>query len=322
MPKRTTAAIAVVSGALALTAVAIPAAQASGNTPAQQGWQLAQQFRAEHPAGSSAQTFSANTAQTATAEPYPLAVTFSNVKVNNGKPAVNVGTAGIVHVPYTYTLTATDVDVTADDFFTGVDLYHGSATDPDGDLWGDEDPTCTITSTTSSTDSVVTVESCKGTVDIYADTDLVTSQAGNTWHTVAWAVAYNGQDPWDPDASKIGTAELTGLPAPSILRAARLSTNATPEPVKKNGTLTITGALTRADWNTLKYTGYANVPVKLQFRKPSTGVFTTVKTIKTDSKGNLKTTAKATGSGFWRYSFAGTATTPALNATEDGVSIK
>src|SRR5882757_2050746 len=247
MRKRTTAAIAVVSGALALTAVAIPAAQASGSTPAQQGWQLAQQFRAAHPAGTSAQTFSANTAQAATAEPYPLAVTFSNVKVNSGKTVVNVGTSGIVHVPYTFTLTATNVDVTASDFFTGVDLYHGSATDPDGDLYGDNDPTCTVTSSSTSGTDVTTVESCTGTDDIYADTDLQTSQAGNTWHTVAWAVAYNGQDPSNPDVTKIGTAQLTGLPAPSILRAARLSTNATPEPVAKNGTLTIVGALTRAD---------------------------------------------------------------------------
>jgi len=242
--------------------------------------------------------------------------------VNNGKSAVSVGTTGIVHVPYTFTFTATDVDVKAADFYAGVDLYYGSADNPDNDLFGDNAPTCTSTSSTNAAGSVVTTENCKGTVDIYADGDLDVSQAGTSWHSVAWAVAFNGQDEFDPDLSKIGTADKAGLAAPAIQRASRLTVNAAPEPVKKGGTLTITGALTRADWNNARYTGYGNQPVKLQFRKQGSNTYTTVKTVRTDSKGNLKTTAKATAAGFWRYSFAGTFNTPAVNAAVDGVAVK
>jgi hypothetical protein len=315
--------VAVASGALALTAAAIPAAQASGNTSSEQVQKLAQQFRAaQHPAAATAQNFSADGTTAAAAVPYPLAVTFSNVKVNSGKPAIYVGTTGYVHVPYSFTLTGTDVDVTASDFVPALDLYYGTAQDAENWLEDGTEPTCKVASTTSTSGSVVTVENCTGTIDVDAEYGLETYQAGSSWHTEVYAVAFNGQDPNTGDVSKIGYAEQTGLAAPAVQRLSRLSVNAAPEPVKKNATLTITGALTRADWNSGKYSGYVNVPVKLQFRKSGSSTYTTVKTINTDSKGNLKTTAKATASGFWRYSFAGTATTPAVNAAVDGVTVK
>jgi hypothetical protein len=62
--------------------------------------------------------------------------------------------------------------------------------------------------------------------------------------------------------------------------------------------------------------------VKLQFRKKSASTDTTVKTVKTNSTGNLKTTVKATVDGYFRYSFAGTSTTPAVNAAGDFIDVK
>lgn len=47
-----------------------------------------------------------------------------------------------------------------------------------------------------------------------------------------------------------------------------------------------------------------------------------MKTVKTNSTGTLKTTVKASVDGYWRYSFAGTATTPAVNSTGDFVDVK
>ncbi|WP_107069520.1 hypothetical protein [Streptomyces durhamensis] len=45
-----------------------------------------------------------------------------------------------------------------------------------------------------------------------------------------------------------------------IKRYAELATTqATPEPVTKGKTLTVTGTLTRADWNTNTYTGFAAI---------------------------------------------------------------
>ena len=48
----------------------------------------------------------------------------------------------------------------------------------------------------------------------------------------------------------------------------------------------------------------------------------TLKTVKTSSTGELKTTTKATVDGYYRYSFAGTSTTPAVKATGDYVDVK
>ena len=80
--------------------------------------------------------------------------------------------------------------------------------------------------------------------------------------------------------------------------------------------------VTRANWETRTYAGYSTQPVKLQFRKKGSSTYTTVKTIKTTSTGTLKTTVKATVDGYFRYSFAGTSTTPAVNAAGDYVDVK
>ncbi|WP_316749342.1 calcium-binding protein [Streptomyces herbicida] len=108
-----------------------------------------------------------------------------------------------------------------------------------------------------------------------------------------------------------------------IKRYAKLATTqATPEPVAKGGTLTVTGALTRADWNTNTYTGFAAQKVALQFKKSGASTYTTVKTVTTDSAGKLRTTATANASGTWRWHFAGTGTTSSATAAGDGVALK
>lgn len=58
-----------------------------------------------------------------------------------------------------------------------------------------------------------------------------------------------------------------------IKRAAKPTANASPEPVRKGRTITVTGKLSRADWTTGKYAGYAGRPVQLQFRKKDRFVF-------------------------------------------------
>ncbi len=315
---RATAAIAAVSGALALTGAVIPAAQAAGTLPAHQGWLIARQAQAAHPAVT---PFAAGTADSG--QPYTLGVTFSDVKVDYGRAAVAVGTTNVAHVPYSFTLTATNVDVSARDFFTGIDLYRGSPSAPTADLYGDQPASCAVTSSTSSSNEVVEVENCTGTVDIYPKSDLTNADAGAGWHTVAWAVAYNGQDPTAPqDLSKIGVADRTGLAAPAVQRYSTLSAKASATSVTKGRTITITGSLTRANWDTHRYAGFTGMPVKLQFRKKGSSTYTTLKTVTTDSHGNVKTTWKASADGYWRYSFAGSATTPAASATGVYVHVK
>ncbi|GGZ95347.1 hypothetical protein ACFOOM_13715 [Streptomyces echinoruber] len=307
---RIRATVAAVSGALALSALAVPAAQADGSASSYRA-DVAKVLHAAH-AASGKSTYTA--ASPADGAPYALNVTFSNFKIAS---AVKVGTTNHVSTTVTYTLThGADVDITADDFLTGPYIYKGSFDTPDNMLFGDAPATCTATSSTTAT--------CKGLIDVYpAEGELFNSDAG-TWHGAALAIAYNGQDPNSDsfDITKVGYADQGPLGTTLVQRYSKLTVNASPEPVRKGKTITITGKLSRANWEDNQYHGYTGQSVKLQFRKKGSSTYTTLKTIKTDSYGNLKTTATASTDGYWRYSFAGTSTTPAVNATGDFVDVQ
>ncbi|MGW3669195.1 hypothetical protein [Streptomyces sp. NPDC005141] len=308
---RIRATVAAVSGALALSALAVPAAQADGS--AGHRADIAKVREAAH-AASGRTPFTGSTGSDG--EPFTLDLTFSNVKVNSGKPIV-AGTTNTVSVPVTYTIRhAASVDITADDFLMDVEIYRGSYEEFDNDLVGDNWPSCTATSPTAAT--------CKGTIDIDPYDELSNADA-TTWKAYGYAIALNGVDLNDEDAdlSKVGFVDQDALTTTKLQRYSRLTVNASPEPVKKGKTITVTGLLSRANWDTHKYAGYTVQPVGLQFRKKSSSTYTsTLKTVKSDSKGNLKTTTTATVDGYFRYNFAGTSTTPAVKATGDYVDVQ
>jgi hypothetical protein len=283
---RIRATVAAVTGALALSALAVPAAQA-----------------ADAPSSGKA-AFSAATADGEVGTTAALDVTFSNMKVNSGKNIV-VGTTNAVRVPVSYTLKhPAGMDTGADTFASGPLIYKGSSVDTAINVLISDDPaTCTATSSTTL--------SCKGVIVIRpADGELSSSEAG-TWNAGGLAVTSDG------DVKTQG-----GLGATRVQRYSKLTVNASPEPVKKGKTITVTGKLSRANWDDNKYHGYTNQPVKLQFRKKGSDTYTTLKTIKSNSTGELKTTVKASTDGYFRYSFAGTTTTPAVKATGDFVDVK
>jgi hypothetical protein len=226
------------------------------------------------------------------------------VKVNSGKNIV-VGTTNVVSVPVTYSVThAADLDTGSDHFATGPLIYHGSSVDTADNLFISDDPaTCTAASST--------VLNCKGVINIRpADGDLYNSDAG-TWGAGALAVTSDDEEKMEG-----------GLGTTKVQRYSKLTVNAGPEPVYKGKTITSTGKLSRANWEDNAYHGYTNQPVKLQFRKAGTSTYTTVKTVTSDQYGNVKATATAAYDGYWRFSFAGTTTTPAVNATGDYVDVK
>ncbi|MEU6348600.1 hypothetical protein ABZ896_04660 [Streptomyces sp. NPDC047072] len=264
---RIRATVVAVSGAVALSALVVPAAQA------------------------------------ATAGP---AVTFSALKVNGGKNIV-VGSAAEVVVSATYTVTK-PASLSADSFETGPVLYRGATlgTHSDDIVMGDNPGTCTASSST--------VLKCTAKIELRPktseDDDLVNSEAGS-WKLGGLAVDADNGPTWQGD---LGTTKLQ--------RRSTLTADAAPEPVKKGRTITVTGKLSRANWDTNKYAGYATQPVKLQFRKKGSSTYTTLKTVKTSSTGTLKTTTTATVDGYYRYSFAGTTTTPAVSAAGDFVDVQ
>ncbi|MEW2046883.1 hypothetical protein ACIBAH_29615 [Streptomyces sp. NPDC051445] len=269
---RIRALVVAASGALALSALAVPAAQAAP-----------------------------------TAAPN---VTFSNVKVNAGK-AVVVGPTAKVTVTATYTVTK-PAGLNASSFDSGPMLYRGTALNESSEIIaGDEPGTCRAASTT--------VLNCTAKIQFRPTPssdydDLANSQAG-TWRVGALAVPHNATGESDLKwQSNLGTVK--------VLRQAKLTADATPEPVKKGKTLTITGKLTRANWDTGKFAGYAAQPVKLEFKKKGATAYTTVKTVKTSSTGVVKTTVKASADGYYRYSFVGATTTSAASSSGDFVDVK
>jgi len=200
---------------------------------------------------------------------------------------------------------------------SGPILYRGSETDALDSIAGEKPGTCTATSTTTA--------NCKANLDIYpGEGDLTNTDAGATWTAGGLAIAFNGQDPESDtfDPSKVGIAQQGDLGTTTVRRISKLTVNATPEPVKKGKTITVTGKLTRANWDGPNYTGYATQPVQLQFRRNGTTTYTVVKTIKTTTKGDLKTTVKATADGFFKYVFAGTRTTVGASAAADFIDVK
>ncbi|MEU4896128.1 DUF5707 domain-containing protein [Streptomyces sp. NPDC044780] len=225
----------------------------------------------------------------------------TKVVVNGGKNIV-LGTTGVK--TFTIAVTATD-DSGIEVGRTFPVMWHRPL--PNGDYYGlvvpdDIAGKCVRESFTTTT--------CTYTLEINPRIDLDNTTAG-TWTVSAHALANDGDYITKDSAAKA-----------KVLRNSRLTVNASPEPVKKNKTITVRGALTRANWETYKYGGYTKQPVKLQFKKKGTSTYKTLKTVTTDSKGNLRTTTKATADGYFRYSFAGTSTTPAVASAADYVDVK
>ncbi|MEW2117229.1 hypothetical protein AB0945_18955 [Streptomyces sp. NPDC005474] len=261
---RIRATVAAVTGALALSALAVPAAQA------------------------------------ATAPD----VTFTQVTVNNGKAIVARAT-GTTHVPVTYTFRhARGLDISPDKLVTVLGLYVGHL-DVDKVRLGSDDPgTCRATS--------ATVAKCKGFIDLHTSGEqrLLNTDA-RKWNVAALAVTERGYKA----QGGLGTAQIK-------FHSKLTATDATPEAVKAGETLTVKASLSRANWRTNGYDGYVNVPVALQFRKAGAASFTTVKTVKTDRRGALTTTVKASVDGMYRYSFAGSTNTAPVAATGDYIDVQ
>ncbi|MEV6754928.1 calcium-binding protein [Streptomyces sp. NPDC051214] len=224
----------------------------------------------------------------------------TKVTVNGGKDIV-LGTTEKKKV--TIAVTATDPSgIIAGSAF----LWHGTdvEADIDGLIFPDElMADCKVVNATTST--------CTSTVVVDPKVDLWSNTLAGKWKVSASA--------YGDDGDYVAKDELAS--DARMQRNARLTTNASPEPVKKGKTLTVTGALTRANWETSKYAGYTSQPVKLQYKKKGATSYSTLKTITSDSKGNLKTTVKASADGYFRYVFAGTSTTPAVTSTGDFVDV-
>jgi hypothetical protein len=223
----------------------------------------------------------------------------SKVVVNGGKPIV-MGTTNVVKVKAT--ITASDASALDK---VGIALWHGASTsNPDGVIQAPsgQKASCTTSGHT---------ETCTLTLDADPRSSVKNSAVAGSWHVYASVIATNGDSLTKPT---FGSA--------SVLRYDRLTTNATPEPIKKGKTLTIKGSLTRANWDTFTYKAYTGRSVKLEFKKKGSSTWSTVKSVTSSSTGSLSTTVKASSDGYWRYVYGGSSTSPAVTSTSDYVDVQ
>ncbi|MFF7253060.1 DUF5707 domain-containing protein [Streptomyces microflavus] len=285
---RIRATVAAVSGALALSALAVPAAQADDRRTSDGGYAFSAPTEASK--GAKARSAAAAVQQGDTK--------VLSVVANGGKPLA-VGTTA--KKKFSIAITATDDSGIAD---ASTIIWIGKSLE-DKDVFyfeqNESRASCKVVKTNTST--------CTLSVT-FDPSEMINTDAAN-WRIGAAVFANDGDYTVNDSAAKA-----------RVQRSSKLTVNASPEPVKKGKTITVTGKLTRANWDTGTYKGYTAQPVKLQFRKKGAKSYTTVKTVRTSSTGTLKTTVKASVDGYWRYSFAGTSTTPAVSAAGDFVDVK
>jgi hypothetical protein len=143
--------------------------------------------------------------------------------------------------------------------------------------------------------------------------NYLTNEDAGAWKINLWAIT--------DAATDVDTANAKTW---YLQRWSRLSTNAAPEPVAKGKTITITGTLERANWDTHKYAGYTQQTVRLQERS-LTGSYATTSSHSTGTgslAGVEKQTRTATADRCYRYKFEGTTTTPPVTATGDCVDVR
>ncbi len=170
------------------------------------------------------------------------------------------------------------------------------------------DSSCTKKSATTSV--------CRATMTIdpgwIADSDDIDSnKVAGVWQVNATVEAKDG-DYWISDH----IAEY------KVKRAAQLTTVIAPEKVAKGTKVTVTGKLSRANWEDLKYHGFTGQQVKLQFRKKGAAHYTTVKTVATGDAGKLTTKVTVTSAGSWRWYFPGTTTTSLKVSAGDALNLR
>lgn len=232
------------------------------------------------------------------------ATKFSDAVINGGKDIV-LGVTTKKSVTVTYTA-SNDSGIAVTEAFLWQGTDSSNVDTITGSLGTDDDPDCTESTTH------LGVYSCKAVFNIDPASDFKDGNGvAGTWKLFLGAYDLYANASYNDD---VATTKLK--------RAATLSVNASPEPVKKGKTVTVTGKLSRANWTTSRYAGYATQPVQLQFRKKGSDTYSTLKTVTSSSTGTLSTTTTADVDGYYRFSFAGSSTTGSVKATGDFVDVQ
>ncbi|MER6678332.1 hypothetical protein [Streptomyces sp. NPDC000983] len=242
-------------------------------------------------------------------------ITVSNIVVNGGEPIV-VGTTKEVEPSFSFSYTLPSGYSTDDPFRYDAHpfLYRGDINDAADTGENFIDPgsyTCYEQSTKKA--------DCEGNlyIDPHPSQEHVDSNSdATTWKVGVSLILFkaNGNLAAAEREKRSMTVQLR--------RASKLTVDATPEPVAKGKTITVTGKLTRANWSTKKYDGYGGRTVRLQFREKGSSTYRTVKTATSGSTGTVKSTVTASVDGYWRWLYNGNTTTGTTRTAGDYVDVR
>lgn len=221
--------------------------------------------------------------------------------VNGGKNVI-IGTSKTIRFPVALTVK----DNSGAKKITDLDSFNRS--NGYGFVVWEDDSRCVKKSSTTSV--------CTGTLMVdpgwIADSDDIDSnRVAGVWQIYATVKANDG-DYWIAD----------NIAPYKVKRASVLTTAVKPKTVDKGAKITVTGKLTRANWETRTYGGFTGQQVQLQFKKNGAARYTTVRTVKTGSAGKLGAKVTVTAAGSWRWYFPGTTTTARVTSAGDAVTLK
>ncbi|MFD9938339.1 hypothetical protein ACFWZ6_34990 [Streptomyces massasporeus] len=241
-------------------------------------------------------------------------ITVSGIVINNGKPIV-VGTTKEVEPPIRFDIALPSGYTTSNPsrYDAYPFLYRGSiktAADTGENFIQPGSYTCYETDSKHA--------HCEGS--LYIDPHPSQEHVDSNSDATTWAVGVSLKL-WKADGGlKTGELETRSATA-QLKRAAKATTNASPEPVTKGKPITVTGKVTRANWSTKKYDAYSGRTVSLQFRAKGTDSYKTLKKATTSSTGGLKTTVTASVDGYYRWVYYGNSTTGVATSAADYVDV-
>jgi hypothetical protein len=242
-------------------------------------------------------------------------ITVSDIVINHGKPIV-VGTSKDVEPPISFNIALPSGYSTSNPsrYDAYPFLYRGTMKTAAGtgeNFIGPGGYTCYEIDSKHAR--------CEG--NLYIDPHPSQEHVDSNSDATTWKVGVSLRL-WKADGG-LKTEELeTRSTTAQLKRAAKATTNASPEPVTKGKAITVTGKLTRANWSTKKYDGYGGRTVSLQFKAKGTDTFKTVKKSTTSSTGALKTTVTASADGSYRWVYYGNSTTGVATSASDYVDVR
>jgi hypothetical protein len=243
-------------------------------------------------------------------------IVLSDLVINNGKPVV-VGTSRVVEPPVTFNIALPPGYDTDHPFRYDAHpfLYRGSITaaaNTGDDYIGPGCYTCYELSFKRAR--------CEGTLNIEPHPSR--EQVDNNSDATKWKIAVSLRLFKADEVTLVAQEFETRPGGVSLKRAAKVTVDASPEPVTKGKKITVSGKLTRVNWTTHRTGPYGGSTVSLQFRAKNVPTFKTLKKVTTNSAGALSTTVTASTDGFFRWVYYGNTTTGTATSGLDYIDVR